>query len=111
MNLLPASGKAQSSLSADVNIPSVGRRLATAPHMDVFETAGIGSDFLGYRIEDLIGRGGMASSTGLDDLRLKRPLALKVVAPGARARPAVPGPVPRASPRTARPRWTTPTSC
>ena len=41
----------------------------------------IGSDFLGYRIEEEIGHGGMGVVYRSYDLRLGRPVALKLIAP------------------------------
>src|ERR671934_2082860 len=41
----------------------------------------IGTELAGYRIESLLGRGGMSVVYRADDLRLKRKVALKLLAP------------------------------
>src|ERR671910_2440545 len=40
-----------------------------------------GSTFAGYRIEDLVGRGGMGVVYRATDLSLERPVAVKLIAP------------------------------
>ena len=44
-------------------------------------TIGPGQDFAGYRIDELIGRGGMGVVYRATDLSLERPVALKLIAP------------------------------
>src|SRR5438128_4461975 len=49
--------------------------------MSVSADLRIGSELLGYRIEELIGRGGMGVVYRTYDPRLKRNIALKLIAP------------------------------
>jgi Protein kinase domain len=72
------SGKAQPGLSVGVETLQGRAYACHGDAMDVHPPADIGIDFLGYRIEELIGRGGVYRAF---DLRLKRPVALKLVAP------------------------------
>jgi serine/threonine protein kinase len=46
-----------------------------------------GQDFAGHRIERVAGRGGMGVVYEATDLRLKRTVALKVIAPALAAEP------------------------
>lgn len=49
--------------------------------MSVSHEIRIGTELLGYRIEELAGRGGMGAVYRATDLRLRRQVALKVIAP------------------------------
>ncbi|MER6417757.1 serine/threonine-protein kinase [Streptomyces sp. NPDC001137] len=64
-------------MSAGTGVPQ-GRGVPVDPDSGI---PGIGTEIAGYRVEREIGRGGMAVVYGARDLRLDRPVALKVLAP------------------------------
>ena len=49
-------------------------------HTDAVSNLAVGSDFAGYRVEALVGRGGMGIIYRGTDLRLDRPVAIKLIA-------------------------------
>src|SRR6266498_1335410 len=50
-------------------------------HIEVSDHPQLGTELAGYRIEALLGRGGMSVVYRAEDLRLKRKVALKLLAP------------------------------
>ena len=74
--------------------PALGARLAhpIAPDPGSDELP-VGSTFAGHRIDAVAGRGGMGVVYRATDLTLDRPVALKVLAPRARARSRLPRPL------------------
>jgi serine/threonine-protein kinase len=55
--------------------------------MHVSDDPRVGTNLAGYRIEDLVARGGMSVVYIAEDLRLKRKVALKVIAPALAQEP------------------------
>ena len=62
--------------------------------MQVSDDPRVGTELAGYRIESLLGWGGMSVVYLAEDLRLKRRVALKLLAAEPRRGRIVPGPLP-----------------
>jgi serine/threonine-protein kinase len=58
-----------------------GQGAAVADETPAFDGPGVGSRLAGYRLDEQIGRGGMAVVYRAYDTRLERPVAIKVLAP------------------------------
>ena len=82
--------------------PSLGARLArmapepTGAHPGLSHgepNLALGTEFAGHRIDAFVGQGGMGLVFRATDLTLGRTVALKVIAPDAAGKPAVPRPL------------------